>query len=84
MTGTISNAEIEPVGQNSNSVGVTIVTWDSSFQDLDYASPDTIWMTLRWTVNTGTATFNDFVLKGFSPMTPLWQRYCLTVVHYSV
>ncbi|MCK4827095.1 PKD domain-containing protein, partial [bacterium] len=69
MTGTFSYADVEPVAQRSKSVGVTTVTWDSVFQDFNYESPSTVRIPVSWTVDSGTASFNNFSLKSFGPKT---------------
>ena len=65
LTAAIVFAEIELVGMDTKTNGVTTVTWDSRFADLDYTLDDTITMTVTWTVATGTgaAMYADFDLR---------------------
>jgi hypothetical protein len=55
--------------RSTSTVGATTVTWDSSFQDLDYSVGDSVNMTVNWCVDAGVATFNGFERRGrgFTP-----------------
>ncbi len=46
-----ARAGLELVKQSTKTVGVTTVTWDSSFRDLDYTVGEPITMTVPWTVD---------------------------------
>ncbi|GEM_PF-4869386 len=53
--------------QSTKTKGATTVTWDSAFQDLDYAVGTPITMTVTWTADTGGAAYQGFELKRFTP-----------------
>jgi len=58
---------LDLVETSTKTKGATTITWDSSFQDLNYSLGDAITMTVNWTVDAGTATYDSFALKGFTP-----------------
>jgi hypothetical protein len=60
-------AGLETVQKSTYRVGATTITWDSSFQNMDYILGDTILMVVNWKVDKGAAKFKDFVLKEFTP-----------------
>lgn len=62
-------ATLQLVEKSTKTKGATTVTWDSSFQDMDYTLGDTITMTVTWTVDAGVATYDSFGLRGpkFTP-----------------
>jgi len=61
---------VEP--RSTEEVGATTITWDSSFEDLDYTVGDTIMMRVFWDVDEGFATFAAFNLRppNFTPKGP--------------
>ncbi len=52
------------VEESTSAIGHTTVTWDSSFEDLDYKVGDTVTLNVNWCVDAGVATFNGFELRG--------------------
>ncbi|MFQ5775540.1 MAG: hypothetical protein ACE5GS_13545 [Kiloniellaceae bacterium] len=65
---------LDLVDTSSRTNGETTITWDSSFEDLDYTLGDPITMTVMWTFSgttpvVATPIFDAFVLKrkGFTP-----------------
>lgn len=67
-----ASADVELVEQSTKTIDETTITFDSSFQDLDYDSGDTITIPVSWIVDAGTANFRNFVLRGpeFTPKGP--------------
>lgn len=63
-------AALELVEQNSKTVGATSISWDSSFRDLSYVNAATITMEVNWSVDAGTASFNNFRLRNPPRFTP--------------
>ena len=63
LTATIVFAALELVGTDTRTNGVTTVTWDSRFAELDYTLGDTITMTMTWNVDAGTAEYESFGLR---------------------
>jgi len=55
------------VESETDTLGATIITWESSFVDLDYSVGDMITLTVNWTVEEGAAEFDDFVLRSYTP-----------------
>ncbi len=70
LTATSVFAELEPVGTDTRTNGVTTITWDSRFADLDYTLGETITMTVTWNVDAGVAEYVGFDLGSisFTPM----------------
>lgn len=58
---------LQAVETSTESKGATTVSWQSSFADPDYTLGDTATITLNWTVDTGAASYDSFVLKGDTP-----------------
>jgi len=58
---------LDLVETSTKTKGATTITWDSSFQDLNYSLGDTITMTVNWAVDQGAATYDSFALKRFTP-----------------
>lgn len=67
-----AGAAVELVEQDTKTVGATTVTWDSSFQDLNYTVGDPITIPVTWQVDAGSASFDNFVLRSpeFTPKGP--------------
>ena len=63
LTATIVFAALELVGTDTRTNGVTTVTWDSRFAELDDTLGDTITMTMTWNVDAGTAEYESFGLR---------------------
>jgi len=63
LTAAIVFAEVELVETNTKTNGVTTVTWDSSFDDLDYTQGLTATMTVTWDVDPGVAVYDSFDLR---------------------
>ena len=63
LTATIVFAALELVGTDTRTNGVTTVTWDSRFADLDYTLGETITMTVTWNVDAGAAEYDSFGLR---------------------
>lgn len=63
---------IELVDQETKTVGATTITWDSSFEDLNYTVGQVITLDVNWTVDAGAANYNSFVLRDpkFTPKGP--------------
>lgn len=55
------------VESETDTLGATIITWESSFEDLDYSVGDMITLTVNWTVDEGAAEFNEFTLRRYTP-----------------
>ena len=72
LIGSPALAGLELVEQDTKTVGATTITWDSSFEDLDYTIGETIEMNVHWTVDMGFGAFSDFALRGpeFTPKGP--------------
>lgn len=72
MTWATAFAALVLVERNSETNGATTVTFDSSFEDLNYNRGDEIVMTVTWRVDAGRATFHGFALRGpqFTPKGP--------------
>ncbi len=66
LTATSVFAELEPVGTDTRTNGVTTVTWDSRFIDSDYTLGETITMTVSWNVDAGAAEYVGFDLGSVS------------------
>ncbi|MGF1615786.1 MAG: hypothetical protein ACFCVA_18270 [Gammaproteobacteria bacterium] len=62
-------AELQLVERDSQQEGATTVTWDASFEDLDYTLGESITMVVNWDVDAGYAKYGDFTLRGpqFTP-----------------
>jgi len=63
LTATIVFAALELGGTDTRTNGVTTVTWDSRFADLDYTLGETVTMTMTWNVDAGAAEYVDFGLR---------------------
>lgn len=70
LAGTVV-AVVGPVDESDRTYGATKITWESSFQDLDYTINDVTTFTVNWTVDTGVASYDGFFLRGkeFTPTT---------------
>lgn len=55
------------VESETDTLGATIITWESSFEDLDYSVGDMITLTVTWTVHEGAAGFDSFDLRRYTP-----------------
>ncbi len=67
MIGTVAHAALVFVEDSTKTKGATTITWNSSFEALDYTEGDPITMTVNWTVDTGAAVYDDLDLKRFTP-----------------
>jgi len=63
LTATIVFAALELVGTDTRTNGVTTVTWDSRFADLDYTLGETSTMTMTWNIDAGAAEYKSFSLR---------------------
>jgi hypothetical protein len=72
LIGTPALAGLVLVEQDTKTVGETTITWDSSFEDLNYTVGETIEMSVHWTVDEGFGEFSDFDQRGpeFTPKGP--------------
>jgi hypothetical protein len=68
----VADAALMLVERQTETIGATTITWDSSFEDLNYTLGETITMRVTWDVVAGRAAFLDFVLRGpeFTPKGP--------------
>ena len=55
------------VESDTDTLGATIITWESSFEDLDYTVGTPISLTVNWTVDAGSAAFDHFDLRQYTP-----------------
>lgn len=62
-----AQAQVTAVETSTDTLGATIITWESGFEDLDYTLGDPIVMTVSWTVDEGLASYNDAVLRHYTP-----------------
>ncbi len=67
MIGTVAHAALVFVEDSTKAKGATTITWDSSFEDLNYTLGSNIAMTVNWTVDVGEADYEDLELKKFTP-----------------
>ena len=72
LVSTPAFASLVLVEQDTKTVGATTITWDSSFEDLNYTVGEPIAMSVHWTVDMGFGEFSDFDLRGpeFTPKGP--------------
>ncbi|UCD30015.1 MAG: hypothetical protein JSV03_05945 [Planctomycetota bacterium] len=63
----VASAQVAVVETCTDTLGATIITWDSELEDLNYTMGDPITMTVTWTVDAGMATYNDAVLRHYTP-----------------
>jgi hypothetical protein len=66
LAGTVSAAPVV-VQTDTDTLGATIVTFESSFEDLDYAVGTVISLTVNWTVDAGSAAYDSFGLRRYTP-----------------
>jgi hypothetical protein len=62
-----ASAELQLVERSTKTKGATTITWDSSFQDLDYTKGDPISIEVTWTVNAGAAEYESLSFKKATP-----------------
>jgi len=62
-----TSASLRAAETSTESKGATTVAWESSFADLDYTLGDTLTVTINWTVDSGAASYDRFVLRGDTP-----------------
>ncbi len=67
LFGGTAQAQLAVVETSTDTLGATIITWDSGLEDLDYTLGDPIVMTVSWTVDEGMASYNDAVLRHYTP-----------------
>ena len=67
FAGSVSAAPVV-VESETDTLGATIITWESSFEDLDYAVGDPVILTINWTVDQGIAAYDSFALRRYTPM----------------
>ena len=67
MFGGVANAQVAVVETSTDTLGATIITWDSDFEDLNYAVGDPVVMTVSWTVEAGMAAYEDAYLRHYTP-----------------
>lgn len=69
---TAAFADLQLVERSTETEGDTTITWDSSFEDLNYTVGNEITLRVNWDVNAGFATFNGVALRGpsFTPKGP--------------
>lgn len=67
FTAGVAWAAVSLVERSTKSKGATTITWDSSFEDLDYTSGDWITLNVTWDVDAGVAEYSGFELKRFTP-----------------
>jgi len=60
-------AEVVPVELCTDTSGATIISFDCNFEDLDYTVGDPIVLTATWTVDAGAATFEEALLRHYTP-----------------
>ncbi|MFH2089743.1 MAG: hypothetical protein ABIK82_19050 [Pseudomonadota bacterium] len=63
----VAQAQVVAVETSTETVGATTITWESNFEDLNYTVGDPILMTVSWTVDAGTATYNETVFRHYTP-----------------
>lgn len=83
LMGSLAIAAVELVEQDTKTVGSTTITWDSSFQDLNYTVGQAITIPVNWQVDAGAASFNNFVPREprFTPKGPDPARGNLSTVN---
>ena len=59
-----ARADIEWIESDTDTLGATIITHDSAFQDTMYTSGDPVMLTVNWTLDAGAATFAGFETRG--------------------
>lgn len=67
LTATVAIAAVSLVERSTKTKGATTITWDSSFQDMDYTLGDTVTFTANWDVDAGAAEYDGFTLKKVTP-----------------
>lgn len=72
MGSTSAFAQLTLVERSTKTEGATTITWDSSFEVLNYVVGNEITMVVNWDVVKGFAMFNGFTLRGprFTPKGP--------------
>jgi len=70
FAGSVSAAPIV-VESETDTLGATIITWEASFEDLDYTLGNPIVLTVNWIVVEGSATYDSFVLRSYTPKTKI-------------
>ena len=55
------------VESGTDTLGATIIIWESSFEDLDYMAGELVTLTINWTVWAGSAEFESFALRHYTP-----------------
>jgi hypothetical protein len=60
-------ATLEHVERSTKTTGATKISWDSSFQDLEYTKGTDISLKVTWTVEAGAAEYNSFTFKRATP-----------------
>ena len=66
LAGTSGAAPIA-VESETDTLGATIIVWESSFEDLDYMVGELVTLTINWTVWAGSAEFESFALRRYTP-----------------
>lgn len=67
-----ASAEPTVADRDTEDHGATVVTFDSSFEDLDYAQGEPVTVTVTWTVDEGVAAYGGVTPRGprYTPRGP--------------